>query len=150
MANWCSNTVGFKGTPEAIDQIKWLFQAMATKEQQEQKGQLPDWVNQHNGGYFFDLYSDKDNTEVFQYQTKWSPNIEIVQKIAEHYKLDFVQDYEEMGNLVLEKQHITTEHFKTSISKMTILSSTSITKKPTNITLREKSTKAIVIFWKLY
>ena len=103
MANWCSNTVGFKGTPEAIDQIKWLFQAMATKEQQEQKGQLPDWVNQHNGGYFFDLYSDKDNTEVFQYQTKWSPNIEIVQKIAEHYKLDFVQDYEEMGNLVYGK-----------------------------------------------
>ena len=100
MADWCSNTVGFKGTPEAIDQIKWLFQAMATKEQQEQKGQLPDWVNQHNGGYFFDLYSDKDNTEVFQYQTKWSPNIEIVQEIAKHYKVDFVQDYEEMGNLV--------------------------------------------------
>ena len=100
MANWCSNTVGFKGTPEAIDQIKWLFQAMATKEQQEQKGQLPDFVNQYNGGYFFDLYSDKDNTEVFQYQTKWSPNIEIVQEIAKHYKVDFVQDYEEMGNLV--------------------------------------------------
>ena len=100
MANWCGNTVAFKGTPEAIDQIKWLFQAMATKEQQEQKGQLPDWVNQHNGGYFFDLYSDKDNTEVFQYQTKWSPNIEIVQEIAKHYKVDFVQDYEEMGNLV--------------------------------------------------
>ena len=46
---------------------------------------------------------DNDNTEVFQYQTKWSPNIEIVQKIAEHYKLDFVQDYEEMGNLVYGK-----------------------------------------------
>lgn len=100
MANWCGNTVAFEETPEAIEQIKWLFQAMATKEQQEQKGQLPDWVNQHNGGYFFDLYSDKDNTEVFQYQTKWSPNIEIVQEIAKHYKVDFVQDYEEMGNLV--------------------------------------------------
>ena len=100
MANWCSNTVAFEGVSETIEQIKWLFQAMATKEQQEQKGQLPDWVNQHNGGYFFDLYSDKDNTEVFQYQTKWSPNIEIVQEIAKHYKVDFVQDYEEMGNLV--------------------------------------------------
>ena len=100
MANWCSNTVAFEGVSETIEQIKWLFQAMATKEQQEQKGQLPDWVNQHNGGYFFDLYSDKDNTEVFQYQTKWSPNIEIVQEIAKHYKVDFVQDYEEMGNLI--------------------------------------------------
>ena len=103
MANWCSNTVVFEGSLEAIEQIKWMFQAMATKEQQEQKGQLPNWVNQHNGGYFFDLYLDNDNTEVFQYQTKWSPNIEIVQKIAEHYKLDFVQDYEEMGNLVYGK-----------------------------------------------
>lgn len=100
MANWCSNTVVFEGNPEAIEQIRWLFQAMATKEQQEQKGQLPDFVNQHNGGYFFDLYLDNDNTEVFQYQTKWSPNIEIVQEIAEHYKVDFVQDYEEMGSLV--------------------------------------------------
>ena len=100
MANWCSNTVVFEGTPETIEQIKWLFQAMANKEQQEQKGQLPNFVNQHNGGYFFDLYLDNDNAEVFQYQTKWSPNIEIVQEIAEHYKVDFVQDYEEMGNLI--------------------------------------------------
>ena len=100
MANWCSNTVVFEGSLEAIEQIKWLFQAMATKEQQEQKGQLPDFVNQHNGGYFFDLYLDNDNTEVFQYQTKWSPNIEIIQKIAEYYQVDFVQDYEEMSNLV--------------------------------------------------
>ncbi len=100
MTNWCSNTVVFEGSPETIEQIKWLFQAMATKEQQEQKGQLPEFTSQNNGGYFFDLYLDNDNTEVFQYQTKWSPNIEIVQKIAEHYKVDFVQDYEEMGNLV--------------------------------------------------
>ena len=40
MANWCSNTVVFEGSLEAIEQIKWLFQAMATIEQQEQKGQL--------------------------------------------------------------------------------------------------------------
>ena len=100
MANWCNNILSFEGTPETIEQIKWLFQAMANREQQEQKGQLPDFVNQHNGGYFFDLYLDNDNTEVFQYQTKWSPNIEIVQEIAERYKVDFVQDYEEMGNLI--------------------------------------------------
>ena len=100
MANWCSNTVVFGGNPETIEQIKWLFQTMATQEQQEQKGQLPDFVNPKNGGYFFDLYLDNDNTEVFQYQTKWSPNIEIVQEIAERYKVDFVQDYEEMGNLI--------------------------------------------------
>jgi hypothetical protein len=63
MANWCSNTVVFEGNPETIEQIKWLFQAMATKEQQEQKGQLPDFVNQYNGGYFFDLYLDNEDTD---------------------------------------------------------------------------------------
>ena len=100
MANWCSNTVVFEGNPETIEQIKWLFQTMATKEQQEQKGQLPEFVNQYNGGYFFDLYFDNEETTVFQYQTRWSPNIEIIQEIAEYYKVDFVQDYEEMGNLI--------------------------------------------------
>ena len=100
MANWCSNTVIFEGNPETIEQIKWLFQSMATKEQQEQKGQLPEFVNQYKGGYFFDLYFDNEETAVFQYQTRWSPNIEIIQEIAEYYKVDFVQDYEEMGNLI--------------------------------------------------
>ena len=49
---------------------------------------------------FFDLYFDNEETAVFQYQTRWSPNIEIIQEIAEYYKVDFVQDYEEMGNLI--------------------------------------------------
>ncbi|MGC4129511.1 MAG: hypothetical protein QM564_08095 [Bergeyella sp.] len=99
MANWCSNTVVFEGTPETIEQIKWLFQTMAKKQEKENCGQLPDFVNPSNGGYFFDLCFDNAETGVFQYQTKWSPNIEIVQEIAEHYKVDFVQDYEELGNL---------------------------------------------------
>ena len=46
------------------------------------------------------MYFDNEETGVFQYQTKWSPNIEIIQEIAEYYKVDFVQDYEEMGNLI--------------------------------------------------
>ena len=46
------------------------------------------------------MYFDNEETAVFQYQTRWSPNIEIIQEIAEYYKVDFVQDYEEMGNLI--------------------------------------------------
>lgn len=37
---------------------------------------------------------------MFQYETKWSPNIEVVQAIAEYYHVNFVQDYEEMSNLI--------------------------------------------------
>lgn len=100
MANWCSNTVVFEGQLEAIEQIQQLFQLMAEQEQNEGCGQLPDFVADGNGGYFFDIYQDNDVTGIFQYETKWSPNIEVVQAIAEHYNVDFVQDYEESGNCV--------------------------------------------------
>lgn len=99
MANWCSNTVVFEGNPEAIEQIQQLFMSMAEKQEKEEMGQLPDFVTRYNG-YFFDIYCNEGDIGVFQYQTKWSPNLEIVQEIAEHYKVNFVQDYEEISNLV--------------------------------------------------
>lgn len=100
MANWCSNTVVFEGKPEAIEQIKQLFQTMKEKEEQTERGQLPDFITDENGGYFFNTYWNEGDTGIFQYETKWSPNIEIVQKIAEHYKVNFIQDYEELGCLI--------------------------------------------------
>ena len=100
MANWCSNTVVFEGNEETIQQIQQLFQTMKEKEEQTERGQLPDFITDENGGYFFNLYWDEGDIGIFQYETKWSPNIEIVQKIAEYYHVDFVQDYEEMSNLV--------------------------------------------------
>lgn len=98
MANWCSNTVVFEGEPEAIEQIQQLFKSMAEKQQEENCGQLPDFVEDSNGGYFFGIYQDDDVTGIFQYETKWSPNIEVVQAIAEHYNVNFIQDYEELSN----------------------------------------------------
>lgn len=103
MANWCNNTVVFEGKPEAIEQIQQLFKSMAEKQQEENCGQLPDFIEDSNDGYFFDIYQDDDVTGIFQYETKWSPNIEEVQRIAEHYRVDFVQDYLELGCLVCGK-----------------------------------------------
>ncbi|MDV3709406.1 hypothetical protein CMT55_08755 [Elizabethkingia anophelis] len=103
MANWCSNTVVFEGEPEAIEQIQQLFKSMAEKQQEDNCGQLPDFVEDSNGGYFFDIYQDDDVTGIFQYETKWSPNIEVVQAIAEHYGVEFTQEYEEMGNGIYGK-----------------------------------------------
>ncbi|AIM37816.1 hypothetical protein KO02_14855 [Sphingobacterium sp. ML3W] len=100
MANWCSNTVVFEGTPEAITAIQELFQSMKEKEEKTEEGQLPEFMEDTNGGYFFNIYWNEGDEGQFQYETKWSPNIEITQKIAEYYQVDFVQDYEEMGNLV--------------------------------------------------
>jgi hypothetical protein len=99
MANWCNNIIDFEGKPEAIEQIQQLFETMAKKGTEEEMGQLPDFVTQYNG-YFFDIYWNDGDIGFFQYQTKWSPNLEIVQEIAGYYKVNFVLDYEEMGNLV--------------------------------------------------
>ncbi|MDM1039026.1 hypothetical protein [Myroides odoratimimus] len=100
MANWCSNTVVFEGNEETIQQIQQLFQTMKEMEEQTERGQLPDFITDENGGYFFNLYWNEGDIGMFQYETKWSPNNEIVQKIAEYYQVDFVQDYEEISNLV--------------------------------------------------
>lgn len=107
MANWCNNTVVFEGKPEAIEQIQKLFKSMAEQEQNEGCGQLPDFVEDNNGGYFFDIYLDNEDTDVFQYQTKWSPNTEAIKQIAEYYNVDFIQDYEELGNCVYGKADYT-------------------------------------------
>lgn len=99
MANWCSNTVVFEGKPETIKAIQKLFRMMKSKEDSEGQGQLPDFVEGSDGGCFFSIYWNACDEGVFQYETKWPPNLEIVQKIAAHYKVDFTQGYEEMGNL---------------------------------------------------
>jgi len=99
MANMCSNTVAFEGKPETIKKIQQLFIIMAEKEQEQQMGQLPDFTIIYSG-YFFDIYYNEGDTGIFQYQTRWSPNLEILEQIAQYYKVNFTVDYEEMGNLV--------------------------------------------------
>lgn len=100
MANWCSNTVVFEGTPETILAIQKLFQSMKEKEEKTEEGQLPELMEETNGGHFFNIFWNEGDEGNFQYETKWSPNLEIVKKIAEYYKVNFTQDYEEMGNLI--------------------------------------------------
>lgn len=80
MANWCSNTVVFEGEPEAIKQIQQLFQTMKKKEEKDEQGQLPDFVPDTDGGYFFNIYWNDGDEGIYQYETKWSPNAEILKR----------------------------------------------------------------------
>lgn len=100
MANWCYNTVVFKGKIEVIEQIQQLFQTMKSKEEAENQGQLPGFIAEINGGWFFNVYWNEGDTGIFQYETKWAPNMEVIRMIAARYEVDSTQDYEEMGNLV--------------------------------------------------
>ena len=98
MANWCSNSVAFEGNETALEQVKLEFRKMIAKEQKENCGQLPEYISDKRG-YFFDLiWEESDCT--FSYQTKWSPNTEILKQIAERFKVDFVYHYEEIGNQI--------------------------------------------------
>src|SRR5690606_21543339 len=103
MANWCSNTVVFEGRPEAITAIQEVFQIMKNKEETSEQGQLPDFIIEDNGGCFFNIYWNEDDEGVFQYETKWSPNIEVIRLIADRYGVEFTQEYEEMGNGIYGK-----------------------------------------------
>lgn len=103
MANWCNNTVVFEGTDEAIEQITQLFKTMAEKEQKEDCGQLPDFVEDTNGDYFFSISQENECKGVFQYETKWSPNTEAVKQIAQHFKVDFTLEYYELDCWVYGK-----------------------------------------------
>ena len=47
-----------------------------------------------------DLILLEDGDCIFNYQTRWSPNTEILLQIAEHYKVDFIYNYEEIGNQI--------------------------------------------------
>ena len=99
MANWCSNSVAFEGNETALEQVKLEFRKMIAKEQKENCGQLPEYISDKKKGYFFDV-SLENVSYNFNYQTRWSPNTEILLLIAEYYKVDFIYYYEEIGNQI--------------------------------------------------
>lgn len=96
MANWCFNRVEFTGSEFALTGIKLLFHELAEKGQAEQKGQLPEFIKDDEG-YFFDIQCED---EVIYYETRWSPNTDILKKIADEYAVGFVHSYDESGNCI--------------------------------------------------
>ena len=99
MANWCSNSVAFEGNDTALEQVRLEFIKMQLRENKESGGQLPEFISDKNKGYFFDVSLESGGCN-FNYQTRWSPNTEILLLIAEYYKVDFIYYYEEIGTQI--------------------------------------------------
>jgi hypothetical protein len=99
MANWCSNSVAFEGNNTALEQVRLEFIKMQLRENKESGGQLPEFISDKKKGYFFDVSLENGGCN-FNYQTRWSPNTEILLLIAEYYKVDFIYYYEEIGNQI--------------------------------------------------
>jgi hypothetical protein len=93
MANWCSNRVEFIGEHSQFEYLKVFFEAMEANEKKEFKGQLPAFVEAEDGYLFQVMWSDG----ILYYETRWTPNTDVIVKIAEHFKVGFVHNYEEIG-----------------------------------------------------
>lgn len=101
MPNWCTNNLNIQGSEKELQEIKDLFLELKKKQEETDHGQLPDWIDDSNGGWFFYIEVGEElpgsgNIHIW-YETKWAPNIEIIQQIADRYKVDFTCDYEESG-----------------------------------------------------
>lgn len=94
MANWCSNSVMFLGEQSQLIELEKLFNEMAEKERAENKGQVPPFIEE-DGNWLFEISWDFDT---LNYETKWSPNIELIKEVARHYDVGFVYGYCETGN----------------------------------------------------
>lgn len=97
MANMCSNVVWFTAGETTMQKLKELFLQMAGKEQATGNGQLPDFITEQQDWFFDTSWEEED---VLYYQTRWSPNLEQLVAIAEHFGCGFTCEYSETGNLV--------------------------------------------------
>lgn len=100
MANWCNNVVWFEADKTTMQKIKEMFLQMAQKENETNCGQLPPFIKDDNNWFFAIRWEAED---VLYYDTRWSPNTEVVRQIADHYNVGFTLDYEELGCLVYGK-----------------------------------------------
>ncbi|QEM07093.1 hypothetical protein DIU31_027635 [Mucilaginibacter rubeus] len=96
MANMCRNMAVFTGEQSQLQKIAMLFTHMAIKEKQEDKGQLPSFITPDKD-WFFNIEWDGDT---LFYDTRWSPNFNVMQQVADHYQVGFILDYTETGNLI--------------------------------------------------
>ncbi|MES2006287.1 MAG: hypothetical protein V4450_17345 [Bacteroidota bacterium] len=92
MPNWCNNIVVFTCSKVKERKLKKLFTDLAKKEKKEDKGQLPEFFNSEDGFLFSIRWEDG----VLYYDTRWSPNIDVMVAIAEHFVVDFTYEYSEL------------------------------------------------------
>lgn len=96
MANYCSNSVQFNCNSHQLAEIVQLFEQLAAKENLEKKGQLPDFIQAERGHMSQNFW----HNNTLHYETRWCPNIEVMQAIADYFGVGFSYTYEEMSNMI--------------------------------------------------
>lgn len=102
MANKCNNKVRFFGTDENLKLVSNLFEQMISKQSINGSGQMPDFI-ESKYGVFFEIFVEVEQEYFYNYETRWSPNTEILCLIANHFDVGFESEYEEYGCKIFGK-----------------------------------------------
>jgi len=92
MANYCSNSVLFLGDRESVAAVRDLFVKIELHQHMTDTYHLPDFVKAEDG-CMWDIY---DSEGWLNYETRWSPNLEVLEQVAEKYNVNFICHYAEM------------------------------------------------------
>ena len=113
MANWCWNSVEFRGKKENLQNLLKILNEMVDRSKRLSQGVVPILIEPSEDGYYFDLSIEDHNLnesveveEYFiniRYETKWNPNPEKNKWISLKFEVDFEYEYEEFGNKIYGK-----------------------------------------------
>jgi hypothetical protein len=73
-----------------------LFVKMARQGEKQHCGQLPKFIRAEDGFLFSIRWED----DTLYYETRWSPNTDIIKQVADKFNVDFTHFYEELGCLI--------------------------------------------------
>ena len=96
MANYVSNSVLFIGDPSRIAGVRELFLQIEEKQVASNLYHLPDFVTGDRGH----MLEIETNGDWINYETRWTPNLDLLEQIARHYDLDFIARYDEPVNWI--------------------------------------------------
>jgi len=96
MANHYSNTVLFIGDPEKVAELRHLFWGIDRQQKLTDMYYLPDFVDDTTG-YVEEV---SFNGHWINYQSRWTPNLYLLQQLAEHYQVEFISGFDEMTNSI--------------------------------------------------
>jgi len=94
MANYCSNTVLFLGEPSAVAELRQLFWEIERQQKLTRMYYLPDFV-MDGTGYVQDI---SFNGQWINYESRWTPNLNLLVQLAERYQVEFISGFDEMTN----------------------------------------------------
>jgi hypothetical protein len=98
MPNWCNNTVIFSGDKENLDKLTSALDAAKKLEDETREAQIIHGLGDVVDGYFFSIYYERLENEIyFQYDTRWSPNIEDLALLCKEFKVSADHEYSEPG-----------------------------------------------------